>query len=193
MKHLLVSNWDMFLVRGILALLFGIATMLMPGITLVALVVLFGTYALLDGVVLSIIAITDPKAHPDWWLMLLTGLVSIAAGIVTFAWPGITAVSLFYVIIAWAIATGIFKVIYAIRFRKAIEGEWLLVLDGILSVAFGILLMAQPVAGVLAVLWMIGVYTIAYSTMLVILAVRLRNLEVKTDAQQFEHGPAHQS
>ncbi len=193
MKHILASNWDMFLVRGILAILFGIVTLLMPGITLVVLVALFGAYALLDGVILSIIAVKDRKFHPDWWLMLLTGMVSIAAGIATFAWPGITAVSLFYIIIAWAIATGVFEVIYAIRFRKAIEDEWLLVLDGILSVAFGILLIAQPVAGALTVLWMIGVYAIAYGTMLVVLAFRLQNFNVKSVAQPSENLPAHQS
>jgi len=193
MKHLLASNWDMFLVRGILAILFGIATLVMPGITLIVLVVLFGGYALLDGVILSIIAIKDRKYHPDWWLMLLTGLVGIGAGVVTFASPGITAVSLVYIIIAWAIATGIFEVIYAIRFRKVIEGAWLLVLDGILSVTFGILLIAQPVAGALTVLWLIGVYAIAYGGMLVVLAFRLRNIDVKDDAQQLEQRPAHQS
>lgn len=193
MKHILASNWDMFLVRGILAILFGIAMLVMPGITLIVLVVLFGGYALVDGVILSVLAIKDRKIHPDWWLMLLTGLVSIGAGIVTFAWPGITAVSLFYIIIAYAIATGIFEVIYAIRFRKVIEGEWLLVLDGILSVAFGILLIAQPVAGALTVLWLMGVYAIAYGAMLAVLAFRLRNLDVKTNAQPFENRPAHQS
>jgi uncharacterized membrane protein HdeD (DUF308 family) len=113
--------------------------------------------------------------------MLLTGLVSIAAGVGTLVWPGITAVSLFYVIVAWAIVTGTFEVIYAIRFRKAIEGEGLLVLDGILSVGFGILLIAQPAAGALAVLWLIGVYAIAYGVMLVVLAFRLRNLAAKVD------------
>ncbi len=193
MKHLLVSNWDMFLVRGILAILFGIATLVMPGITLIVLVVLFGGYALVDGVILSIISIKDRKDHPDWWLMLLTGLVSAAAGVLTFVWPGITAASLFYIIIGWAIVTGIFEVIYAIRFRKEMDGEWLLVVDGILSVAFGILLIAQPVAGALTVLWMIGVYAIAYGAMLVVLAFRLRNLEVKDNVQQTEQRPAHQS
>jgi uncharacterized membrane protein HdeD (DUF308 family) len=172
----------MFLVRGILAILFGIVTLIVPGITLVVLVALFGAYALVDGVLLSVMAIKDRKGHPNWWLMLLTGLVSIAAGVGTLVWPGITAVSLFYVIVAWAIVTGTFEVIYAIRFRKAIKGEGLLVLDGILSVGFGILLMAQPTAGALAVLWMIGVYAITYGAMLVVLAFRLRNLEVKVDA-----------
>jgi uncharacterized membrane protein HdeD (DUF308 family) len=182
MKHALVSHWDMFLVRGILAILFGIVTLIVPGITLVVLVALFGAYALVDGVILSILAIKDRKGHRNWWLMLLAGLVSIAAGVVTLVWPGITAASLFYLIVAWAIVTGIFKVIFAIRFHKAIEGEELLVLDGILSVAFGILLIVQPAAGALAVLWLIGVYAIALGVMLVVLAFRLRNVEVKVDA-----------
>jgi uncharacterized membrane protein HdeD (DUF308 family) len=172
----------MFLVRGILAILFGIVTLIVPGITLVVLVALFGAYALVDGVILSILAVKNRKNDSNWWLMLLTGLVSSAAGVGTLVWPGITAVSLFYVIVAWAIVTGTFEVIYAIRFRKAIKGEGLLVLDGILSVGFGILLMAQPTAGALAVLWMIGVYAIAYGAMLVVLAFRLRKLEVKVDA-----------
>jgi uncharacterized membrane protein HdeD (DUF308 family) len=183
----------MFLVRGILAILFGIATLVMPGITLIVLVVLFGGYALLDGVVLSILSIKDRKYHPDWWLMLLTGLVGIGAGVVTFVWPGITAISLFYVIVAWAIVGGIFEVAYAIRFRKVIEGEWLLVLSGILSVVFGVLLIAQPVAGALTVLWLIGVYAIADGVTLVALAFRLRNLDVNANAPQPEHRPAHQS
>lgn len=193
MKQLLVSNWDMFLVRGILAILFGIATLLMPGITLIVLVVLFGAYALVDGVILSILAFKNRKNDSNWWLMLLTGLASITAGVVTFVWPGLTTVGLFYVIVAWAIVTGISEVIYAIQFRKEIEGEWLLVLDGILSVGFGILLIAQPIPGALAVLWLIGVYAIAYGVMLVVLAFRLRNLDVNANAPQPEHRPAHQS
>ena len=193
MKHLLASNWDMFLVRGILAILFGVATLLMPGITLVVLVVLFGAYALVDGIILSILAFKNRNYNADWWLMLLMGLVSIAAGVLTFAWPGITAASLFYVIVAWAIVTGISQVVYAIRFRKVIEGKWLLVLDGILSIAFGILLITQPIAGALAVLWLIGGYAIAYGVILTVLAFRLRNLETKDNVQQSEQRPVHQS
>jgi uncharacterized membrane protein HdeD (DUF308 family) len=182
-----VRNWNMFLVRGILAILFGIVTLVVPGITLVVLVALFAGYALVDGVVLSIIAIKARKINSDWWLMLLTGLASIAAGVVTVVWPGITAATLFYLIVAWAIVTGILETIFAIRFRKEIEGEGLLVLDGVLSVAFGILLLAQPTAGALAVLWMIGIYAIAYGVMLVVLAFRLRNLGGKIDAQRTAH------
>jgi uncharacterized membrane protein HdeD (DUF308 family) len=176
----------MILLRGILAILFGIATLLMPGITLIVLVVLFGGYALLDGIILTIIAIKTRKSHSEWWLMLITGLVSIAAGILTFVWPGITAVSLFYVIIAWAMASGILEVIYAIQFRKVIEGAWLLVLDGIISVLFGILLISQPVVGALTVLWLIGIFAIAYGTLLVVLAFQMRNLLVNDDVQRLE-------
>jgi uncharacterized membrane protein HdeD (DUF308 family) len=123
--------------------------------------------------------------------MLLTGLVGIGTGVLTFVWPGITAVSLFYVIVGWAIASGVLEVIYAIRFRNEIEGEWLLVLDGILSVVFGILLIAQPVVGALAVLWMIGIYGIVYGTLLVVLAFRLHSL--KATMQQPDYRRAHQS
>jgi uncharacterized membrane protein HdeD (DUF308 family) len=180
----------MFLVRGILAILFGVVTLLVPGITLVVLIALFGAYALVDGGILSILAIKNRKDDSDWWLMLLTGLGSVAAGVVTFVWPGITAAGLFYVIVAWAIVKGIFEMIYAIRFRNEIKGEGLVVLDGALSVAFGILLIAQPTAGALAVLWMIGVYAIVLGVMLVVLALRLRNLEVKLDTLR-SHFVAH--
>lgn len=193
MKRLLANNWDMVLVRGILAVLFGIATLFMPGITLIVLVALFGGYALIDGVISSVIAIKDRKENTNWWLLLLFGLVSIAAGVITFIWPGITTISLFYVIVGWAIASGVVEVMLAIQLRKEIEGEWLLVLDGILSVAFGILLVTQPAIGLLAVLWMIGVYGIAYGVMQVVLAFRLRNFVVEDNARQANLRQAHQS
>lgn len=192
MKRLLANNWDMVLVQGILAVLFGIATLALPGITLIALVALFGGYALIDGVISIVIAIKDRKENDKWWL-LLSGLVSVAAGVVTFAWPGITAISLFYVIVGWAIASGVVEVILAIQLRKEIEGEWLLVLDGILSVAFGILLATQPAISLLAVLWMIGAYGIAGGVTLIVLAFRLRNFEVKDDALQANFRQVHQS
>jgi uncharacterized membrane protein HdeD (DUF308 family) len=192
MKQLLARNWDMFLVRGILAVLFGIATLLMPGITLVVLVVLFGGYALLDGVILSVLAIKDRNINADWWLMLLGGLVSIGAGVVTFVYPGITAISLYYVIAGWAIASGILEVIYAIQFRKVIDGEWMLVLGGILSVVFGGLLVVYPFAGALTVLWLVGVYAIAYGITLTVLAFRLRKLDASTTVT-IDQRHAHQS
>lgn len=190
MKHILVNNWNLLVVRGILAILFGIGTLLVPGVTLVALVIMFGAYALVDGIVTSVTAIKDRKEQSNWWLWLLLGLVSIAAGVVTFVYPGITAISLFYVIVAWAITSGVLEVILAIELRKVIQGEWLLVLDGILSVAFGILLVAQPAAGALAVLWLIGIYAIAFGVTTLVLAFRLRNLAANIE-KRLPHLPGH--
>ncbi len=192
MKHILSLNWDLVLLRGIIAILFGVATLVLPPITLVVLVTLFGAYALVNGLITSIMAIKDRKEQSDWGLYLLYGLVSIAAGVLTFVYPGITTISLFYVIVAWAIASGVMEIILAIQLRKVIKGEGWLVLSGILSVVFGILCLVQPVAGALSVLWLIGLYAIAYGALLVVLAFRLRNVEVKVD-NLFTNRPAHTS
>ncbi len=192
MKHILSLNWDLVLLRGIIAILFGVATLVLPPITLVVLVTLFGAYALVNGLITSIMAIKDRKEQSDWGLYLLYGLVSIAAGVLTFVYPGITTISLFYVIVAWAIASGTMEIILAIRLRKVIKGEGWLVLSGILSVVFGILCLVQPVAGALSVLWLIGLYAVAYGALLVVLAFRLRNVEVKVD-NLFTNRPAHTS
>jgi len=192
MKHILSLNWDLVLLRGIIAILFGVATLVLPPITLVVLVTLFGAYALVNGLSTSIMAIKDRKEQSDWGLYLLYGLVSIAAGVLTFVYPGITTISLFYVIVAWAIASGILEIMLAIQLRKVIKNEWWLVLSGILSVVFGILCIVQPVAGALSVLWLISVYAIAYGALLVVLAFRLRNVEVKID-NLLTNRPAHTS
>ena len=181
MKHILITNWDLVLLRGIMAILFGIATLVLPGVILVVLVILFGAYVLVTGIVTTIAAIKDRRPESDWWLWLLFGLVSIAAGVVTFVWPNITAISLFYLIVAWAIVNGVMEIVLAIEFRKVVEGEWLLVLAGLLSVAFGIVCVFQPVAGALSILWLIGAYAILYGAALVVLAFRLRKLESKVD------------
>ncbi len=164
----------------------------MPAVTSVTLVTLFGAYALDNGLTTTVMAIKDRKGNGDWWLWLLYGLVSVAAGVLTFVYPGITAVSLFYVIVAWAIASGVLEIILAIQLRKVIEGEWLMVLGGILSVVFGVLCVVQPVAGALSILWLIGGYAIVFGALLVMLAFRLRNVAVKIE-QAFTSRPAHTS
>jgi uncharacterized membrane protein HdeD (DUF308 family) len=192
MKHMLITNWDLALLRGIMAILFGIATLVLPGGTLIVLVVLFGAYALIGGIITTVMAIKDRKVQSDWWLWLLQGLVSIGAGVVTFVWPGITAMGLLYLIVAWAIANGILEIMLAIELRKVIKGEWLLVLDGILSVAFGVVCMFLPAAGALSILGLIGIYAIVYGASMVVLALRLRKVESKVE--QLLAGPqAHTS
>jgi uncharacterized membrane protein HdeD (DUF308 family) len=149
------------------------------GLVLAHLVLLFGGYALADGIFALASAIEKATDKTDQrkqtlWPMLLQGVVGIAAAVLTFVWPGITALVLLYLIAAWAIITGIFQIVQAIRLRKEIEGEWLLVLGGIASVVFGLLLQIFPGAGALAVVWLIGTYSMVFGILLLFLAFRLR-------------------
>jgi uncharacterized membrane protein HdeD (DUF308 family) len=178
-KHLattLFRNWWVLLLRGLIAIAFGVLTWLQPGISLAALVLLFGAYTLADGVLGVWTAITGRKQYEDWWVLLLWGLVDIGVGILTFVAPGVTALALLFYIAIWAIATGVLEIVVAIRLRREIKGEWLLILSGLASVVFGALLMAQPGAGALALLGLIAAYAVIFGVMLVILAFRLRRL-----------------
>lgn len=168
------KNWWMLVLRGVLAILFGVVALLVPGTALIALVLVFGFYALLDGGVSFFHALTH-RGRPRWWVGLLEGIVGIGIGILTFLWPGITGLALLYLIAFWAILTGILEVVAAIQLRKEIENEWLLGLGGVLSVAFGVLLIISPVSGALAIAWLIGIYAIMFGVTLIVLGFRLRN------------------
>ena len=174
MTDTLARNWWAIALRGLCALLFGAAIFAWPAISLFALVLMFGVYALLDGVCTMVSTVRSDKREKRWWLFLLQGIAGIIVGIMTFIWPGITALALLYIIAAWAIVTGIFEVVAAVQLRKEIEGEWLLGLSGIASVVFGALLVGFPGAGALAVLWIIGAYSILIGILLMFLAFRLR-------------------
>lgn len=170
----LARNWWAMALRGLAALIFGIAALIWPQATLTILILLFGVYAIADGI-LSIIAILRDRTYYQWWLLLLEGIVGITAGVLTFIWPEITGLVLLYVIAAWAIVTGILEIVAAIRLREEMTGEWLLILGGIVSVIFGVLLVIQPQAGALAVAWIIGIYAIFFGIVLLILSLRLRS------------------
>ncbi|MFH0351768.1 MAG: HdeD family acid-resistance protein [Chromatiales bacterium] len=174
MTDTLARNWWATGLRGLCALLFGAAIFVWPGISLFALVLMFGVYTLLDGVCTMVSTLRSDKREKRWWLFLLQGISGIIVGIMAFIWPGITALALLYIIAAWAIVTGIFEIVAAVQLRKEIEGEWLLGLSGIASVVFGILLVGFPGAGALTVLWIIGAYSILFGILLMILAFRLR-------------------
>lgn len=169
-------TWWMLALRGLIAIIFGVATLVWPGIALKALVLLFGVYALLDGVVALVVAIQTREMLNLWWVWLLEGLVGLAIGILTFLRPGVTEIALLYLIAAWAILTGAFEVVVAAELRKLIERDWLLALDGILSIILGVLLAIRPAQGALAVTWLIGLYAIVVGALLLVLAFRLRRL-----------------
>lgn len=177
MVNNLSKSWWTLVLRGLAAVLFGILAYIWPDLTFTVLVLLFGAYALWDGVFALISAF---RAQSDRrWPLILEGLVGIAAGLVTFFWPGAATLAILTVIAAWAIITGVFEIIGAIRLREEIEGEWLLLLSGLLSALFGIALVVWPVAGLVAVTWMIGFYTIMFGILLMVLGFRLRNWDSK--------------
>ena len=173
MVHVLAKNWWLVLLRGIFAIVFGILAFIWPGITLVTLVLFYGAFALIDGIVALAAAIMGGTPAPRWWLAVI-GLLGIAAGIITFLYPGMTSLILLYFIAGWAIAMGVMQIVGAIRLRKEIDNEWWLVAGGVLSVLFGLIVAVWPGAGALALLWAIGTYAIVFGVTLVSLALRLR-------------------
>ncbi len=167
-------NWRLLLLRGIIAIVFGILAGVLPQISLEVLILLFGAYVLADGALGVWSAISGHKEHEHRWVLLLWGLVGVGVGILTFLAPGITTEALMFYIAIWAIATGVLEIIAAIRLRKEITGEWLLILGGLTSIAFGVLLMAQPIAGAIAMVWLVAAYAVIFGVLLIILALKAR-------------------
>ncbi|HTI63742.1 MAG TPA: DUF308 domain-containing protein [Gemmatimonadaceae bacterium] len=174
MVNVLARNWALVAVRGVIALLFGVFAIARPDVTLSALVILFGAFALVDGLVAVWSALFHRRGEPHWVALLLGGITGIVIGIGTFAMPAITAVALLYLIAAWAIVRGVVEITMAIQLRKVVTGEWLLALAGVLSVLFGVFLVAYPAAGALAVMLWIGVWAIVVGVVVLALAFRLR-------------------
>lgn len=177
MLHLLSRNWWAVFLRGICAVIFGLAAFAWPGITLAVLILFYGAYVLVDGIFAVVSSFGRTKDSKFPWSMFLVGLVGIAVGIITFIWPGLTALALLYLIGAWAIVRGIFEVVAAIELRKQIEGEWLMIIAGMASVLFGVLIVLWPGAGVLALLWLIGIFAVIFGVIMIILAFKLRGLK----------------
>jgi len=173
MLHALAKHWWLTLLRGICAVVFGILTFVWPGVTLFTLVILYGAFALADGILAIAAAIMGGSPAPRWWLAIV-GLAGIAAGILTFMWPGLTALLLLFFIAGWAIASGIMQVIGAIRLRREIDNEWLLAAGGLLSIVFGLVLLFRPGTGALALILVIGAYAIIEGLLLIAFAFRLR-------------------
>jgi len=172
----LARNWWVFVFRGIVAILFGVLAFLRPGITLEALVLLFAFWALFDGVLALIGSVGAAEAHEPWWPLVLIGLLGIAAGVVTLKWPGITALALLLVIAYWSIFRGILEIVGAVRLRNLIQGEGWLIVGGLASIAFGVLLVIYPGSGLLAVIWLIGIYAVIFGIAQLMLGFRLKGM-----------------
>jgi uncharacterized membrane protein HdeD (DUF308 family) len=174
MIDVLARNWGWVALRGGAALMFGLIALFNPRITLAALVLLFGAYALVDGAFNVFSAIAHRREQPHWVSLLIGGVVGIVAGVLTFLWPAISAMALLFLIAAWALLVGVLEIGAAVRLRKVITGEWLLVLSGVLSVLLGLLLFAFPATGALAVVMWIGAFSLVHGVLLLALGFRLR-------------------
>jgi uncharacterized membrane protein HdeD (DUF308 family) len=171
----LAENWWLLLLRGVASIVFGVLAFVWPGLTLVALIFLWGAYAIVDGGIALWAAISGKGGEitPRWWLAIV-GIVGLLAGLVAFASPGLTAFVLLMFIAAWAIVIGALEIWGAIQLRKEIEGEWWLILSGLLSIAFGVFLFARPGSGALALVWVIGTFAILHGCTLIALSFRLK-------------------
>ena len=175
MNELFLESWKGLALRGAVSLLFGILAALWPGLTLMWLIVMFAAYALVGGAASIISALQNRKSNDNWWLLLLLGMVGVAAGVLALIGPALTAVMLVLVIGATAFGTGILDIAMGIRLRKVIRGEAFLVLNGIISVIFGLSIFIFPGAGALALVWLISMYAIISGFLLLMLAGRARN------------------
>jgi uncharacterized membrane protein HdeD (DUF308 family) len=181
MLELLARNWWVILLRGLFAIAFGIMAFVWPGLTLAALIILFAVYAIVDGVLAIIAGVTGAAPNGRWYTFVLWGLLGVLVGIATILYPGLTALTLLYLIAIWAIVRGVMEIVAAVQLRKVLDNEWILVLAGALSILFGVLLIARPGAGALTVLWLIGAASIAVGILLVILSFRFKALKGRID------------
>ena len=177
MFNLMTQNWWAIAMRGMVAVLFGIATFMWPDITLRVFGPLFSGYAMINGVFAMIESFRRDVSRERWLPLLFEGIVSIVVGALIIMWPGLTAMGLLYLIAFWAIMTGVFEIITSIRLRREIRGEWILALIAIISMAFGFLLLAFPVAGAFSVVLMIRAFVLAFGALMIAFAIKLRLLK----------------
>jgi uncharacterized membrane protein HdeD (DUF308 family) len=190
MDELLAHAWWMLMVRGIAGLLFGLLALLAPGITLLLLIAMFAAYALVGGAAAVVTGVQHRSSQKDWWVPLLLGLCSVAAGVIAVLAPGITALVLIAVMGANAIVTGAFDLIAAVRLSRRGRNEWLLFFIGFLSVVFGVVVLVYPGAGALALVWMISGYALITGVLLIALGIRARGWQ-RSDLSGKPNRPLH--
>ncbi len=173
--QVVLRNWWMLAVRGVLAIIFGLVALFLPGIALLAFIIVFAVYAIVDGIVAVVVAIRERESLHRWGWVLVEGILSIVAGILAFSYPRETALVLLFIVAAWAVLTGIMEIVAAFSLREYLSQEWALVLAGVLSIVFGIILFAHPGAGILAILWLVGIYSIIFGVLFIVRAFQLRS------------------
>jgi uncharacterized membrane protein HdeD (DUF308 family) len=191
MLVLWIGDWRAIALRGLAALAFGILTLVWPDLTLWALVLLFGAFVLVDGVLtLAAVIRNEPATRESRGWLIFEGIASIAAGVITFVWPDITALALLFVIAAWAFVLGVLRLALAIRMRRDIHDWWLPALSGALSIAFAVLLVITPGAGALVITWLIGWFAVFIGVLLLVLAFRVRKVQHDVDGRVPNTRPA---
>lgn len=171
----LARNWWMVLLRGVVAILFGLAAIAWPDLTVGILVAFFGAYALVDGIFAIVAAFQAQDSDRLWHIA--EGALGILVGLIAWVYPGLTALSLLYFIAAWALITGVIEIVAAIRLRRQIDNELLLILSGAISVLFGLLLIFRPRDSALALVTVIGIYAIIFGVILIAFSLRLRGMQ----------------
>ncbi|HEX7100429.1 MAG TPA: HdeD family acid-resistance protein [Acidimicrobiia bacterium] len=174
LRGAIVGDWWTFVLRGFLAVAFGLAALIWPEITLIALVAVFGAYVLVDGIVAVIFSLGG-RGNIRWWTALW-GLISVGAGVAVFMWPEITAMALVYLIAAWAFLTGVLEITAAIVWRREMRNEWVLIVSGALSILVGLVLAVFPGEGAISLVWLIGAYAVVVGVLLIVVGFRLRDL-----------------
>ncbi len=188
-SHKLRGQWGWMAARGVLAIIFGILAFVWPGMVLLTLVILYGIYALTDGVAALVFAAGGGRSEAGkTWPLVVIGLAGIAAGIITFVWPGITAMVLLYIIAFWSIVRGVFEVGAAFQLRRETSASALLGVAGAMSVIFGVLLLAWPVAGIMALVWLVALYAIIVGVVGLGLAFQMRR-EARGEAPKRPSAP----
>ena len=189
MSEALARNWWAIALRGVLAIVFGVIALVVPGVTMLSLVIVFAAYALVDGVLAIVAAVRSARRHERWGLLVLEGVVDIAAGVLAFLWPGLTIVIFVLLVAAWAIVTG--ALMTAAAFRLQLDhGRWWLALGGLASLVYGVLLIIAPLIGALVLTWWLGAYALVFGVLLLILAFRLRAKHAEGRHAGFAQGAA---
>ena len=182
MIETLKRHWWVPVIRGIAAIVFGIIAFVYPGITIATLVLFFGAWVLIDGIFRVVGAIGHRASDPDWGWHIVIGIVGIIVGLLTFHAPQITALALIIYIAAWALMIGATEIAFAIKLRREIKGEWFLILMGLASIVFAILLLWNPIAGAAAVIWLIAWYAVVLGILAIFFGFRLRSLRAPLSA-----------